>query len=148
MWRLDHRSSERSEAEAESERVRDAKRDGCNKLSISTGLAVSGAPGPTCIVRPGRAVLGISPQRNVKFHRILGKCKNFNSLAKNRSPILEGDFRVKKWEPKIVGSACLRRAFPKCCETYPPFVGKYPILYYKEKKKGGGKNSVYMPVRR
>ena len=35
---------------------------------------------------------------------------------------------MKKWEPKIAGSACLRRAFPNCCETYSPFVGKYPIL--------------------
>ena len=53
---LNHRSSERSDAAAESERVRDAKR-AANKLSISNGLAVSGASGSTCIMWPGGGVL-------------------------------------------------------------------------------------------
>ncbi len=57
VWRLDHRSSERSDAEAESDSVRDAKRDGCNKLSISNGHAVSAAPRSTCIMWPGGGVL-------------------------------------------------------------------------------------------
>lgn len=109
-------------------------RRGRPRKNSHNGVGISASALPKVFNLPRRK-LGISPQRNVKFHRILGKCRNFNSLAKNRSPILEGDFRVKKWEPKIAGSACLRRAFPKCCETYPPFVGKYPLF---EVLKGQG----------